>query len=62
MMMNIEVAFQHLIEIESLNPPTDCHSHAVAQEVDRMVVFEKTCVLREHRALVGFLNIQLQSD
>ena len=62
MMMDIEVALQHLIEIKRLDPATDRHSHGVAQEVDSMLVFQEARVLGKQRAFFWFFDVAFQRD
>ena len=40
-MVDLHIKLHHLIEIEGRDTPADSHSHCVAEEVKRMVIFQE---------------------
>ena len=60
MMMNFEVEIEHLIEVEGIDAG-DGHAQGIADEVADVGVPENGGRMREHRTLVGLLNVVLKS-
>ncbi len=59
MVMNFKIEIHQLIELECFHS-ADCHTHAVAEKVSNVMVFQKLGVFGKDRTLVRSLYVAFQ--
>jgi hypothetical protein len=62
LMVDFHVQFHHLIQVEGRHAPADGHPQRIANEVDCMVIGQKSGIFFKYRALCRFFDVLFQFD